>query len=71
MSYTSRWTANSGGKTAKIYLWAYRCWMAGVCCDFVRLAREAQLERAKRSGKGEKGVATTEEEKKVDQKWWM
>ena len=44
--------------------------MAGVCCDFVRLAREAQLEMAKRSEKGEKGVATTEEEKKVDQKWW-
>ena len=68
-SYTSRWHAATGAsKTAKMYSWAYRAWMAGFCCDFVRLAREAQLERRKRGG--EKGVATTEQEKEIDQKWW-
>ena len=66
-SYTARYTASSGGKTAKIYLWAYRAWMAGFCCDFVRLGREAQLEAKKR---GDKGVATTQQEKEADTKWW-
>lgn len=66
-SYTTRWHATGPSKTAKMYLWAYRAWMAGFCCDFVRLAREAQLTRQKRD---EKGVATTEQEKEVDQKWW-
>ena len=70
-SYTTRWHATGGAsKTSKMYLWAYRAWMAGFCCDFVRLAREAQLTRQKRSG--EKGVAAaaTAEEKEADQKWW-
>ena len=38
-------------------------------CDFVRLARDAQLERSKRAEKTEKDVST-QEEKKVDAKWW-
>lgn len=66
-SYTTRWHAVGPSKTAKMYLWAYRAWLAGFCCDFVRLAREAQLNSQKR---GDKGVATTEQEKEVDQKWW-
>lgn len=72
-TYTDRWTRAVGGKTSKIYLWAYRCWFAGVTCDFVRLAREAQLERAKRADKAsasEKDVTLTKEEKEADAKWW-
>ena len=62
-TYTARWTAKDGGKTAKIYLWAYRFWFGGVLCDLVRLAREAQL---KRSESGEK----TTEDREADAKWW-
>ena len=69
-SYTARWTAKSGGTTAKMYLWAYRFWFGGVLCDFVRLAREAQLEREKRANRTEKEVSTREEEKEIDAKWW-
>jgi hypothetical protein len=69
-SYTTRWTAKSGGTTAKIYLWAYRMWFGGVLCDFVRLAREAQLEREKRANRTEKDVSSREEEKEIDAKWW-
>lgn len=65
-SYTDRWTAKSGGTTAKMYLWAYRMWFGGVLCDFVRLAREAQLEREKRDSKS----VSTQEAKEVDAKWW-
>lgn len=69
-SYTQRWTASNGGKTAKIYLWSYRAWMGGVLCDLVRLAREAQLERNKRSQRSSTDVSVREEDDKVDQKWW-
>lgn len=70
-SYTARWTAKSGGTTAKMYLWAYRFWFGGVLCDFVRLAREAQLEREKRANKSEKQLTTNvEEEREIDAKWW-
>lgn len=64
--------------TARVYLWAYRAWLGGVSCDFLRLAREAQLEsrrRAARTKLQEDGreLATyqEEEDKKVDAKWWM
>lgn len=62
--------------TARLYLWAYRAWFSGVSCDFLRLAREAQLESRKRAGREKmmsegKAVAVYEEEdKKVDAKWW-
>lgn len=68
-SYTARYTASAGGTTAKIYLWSYRAWMGGVLCDFVRLFREAQLERSKRSQRSSTDVSTKEDEE-VDQKWW-
>nr|OQO29452.1 hypothetical protein B0A51_02759 [Rachicladosporium sp. CCFEE 5018] len=61
---TARW--NQSGTTARIYTWSYRAWLAGVLCDFVRLGREAQLERIKRSSSE---VSTTEQEK-TDAKWW-
>lgn len=64
--------------TARLYLWAYRFWLAGVSCDFLRLAREAQLEgrrRAARAQMREDGRAVAvyqeEEDRKVDRKWWM
>lgn len=62
-SYTDRWTVNSGGKTAKIYLTAYRCWFAGVLCDLVRLGREWQL----RGTEQDVSAQATEER---DAKWW-
>ena len=65
--YTARWTANAGGTTQKIYLAAYRFWFAGVACDFVRLAREAQIESNKRA---ERATEDSEADKKVDAKWW-
>jgi hypothetical protein len=67
-SYTQRWHATAAGasKTSRIYLWAYRAWMGGILCDFVRLAREAQLERIKRS----KGDVSAKEVEETDKKWW-
>lgn len=62
-SYTARWTAQSGGTTAKIYLTAYRCWFAGVICDFVRLGREWQL-------RGTDKDVSAESERERDAKWW-
>jgi hypothetical protein len=46
---TARWTASAKGKTDNIYKWSYRMWMFGIACDFVRLAREAQLTRQTRA----------------------
>ena len=71
-SYTSRWTRSSGGTTNKIYLWAYRAWMAGVVCDFVRLLREAQIERSSRAQRttSSTSVSTREQDESVDAKWW-
>ena len=51
--------------TGRLYLWAYRAWLAGVSCDFLRLAREAVKEKEKRAG-----WARTEEDKKADERWW-
>lgn len=42
-------------------------------CDFVRLAREAQLERQKRAKRSEsekQGVNVLEEDQRADAKWW-
>nr|POF23918.1 hypothetical protein CFP56_54854 [Quercus suber] len=72
-SYTSRWTAGSGGKTTKILLWSYRTWLGAVACDVVRLMREAQLEREKRRIRtfSEKSdVAVLEQDAKTDAQWW-
>lgn len=64
-------------KTARVYLWAYRGWLAGVSCDFLRLAREWQLESQRRSVRKQmqsegKAVAEyqDEEDSKFDKKWW-
>lgn len=73
-SLTTRWTEQAGGKATKIYLTAYRAWMLGFSVDFIRLLREAQLERKKRSERSsiEKTSGTVQEEdKKIDQQWWQ
>ena len=63
--------------TARVYLWAYRAWLGGVSCDFLRLAREAQLESKRRQTRkqlAEEGktvaVYQYEEDHKFDVKWW-
>ncbi|OCK82965.1 hypothetical protein K432DRAFT_423727 [Lepidopterella palustris CBS 459.81] len=63
--------------TSKVYRWAYRAWLTGVSCDFVRLAREAVVERQRRAVRARmadegKAVAEgqNEEDKAVDAKWW-
>lgn len=71
-SVTARW--NSSGDTARIKLWCYRAWFAGVLCDLVRLGREAQLERSRRAnrsaveGQSEK---VREEDLTKDVQWWL
>ncbi|KAF2008617.1 hypothetical protein BU24DRAFT_497811 [Aaosphaeria arxii CBS 175.79] len=62
--------------TEKVYLVGYRAWLAGISCEFLRLGREAQVERRKRAervaGEGGKGVAEYEAaDKRFDSKWWM
>jgi len=57
--------------TARLYLIAYRFWLAGVSCDFLRLAREAQLERKKRAARGSAAAAFAEEDARVDRRWWI
>jgi hypothetical protein len=63
--------------TARVYLYAYRAWLGGISCDFLRLAREAQLENQRRETRKkltEDGHETAyyqeEEDAKVDKKWW-
>lgn len=71
-SFLARWTKD-GGKTAGVYLVAYRAWCLGIACDFVRLAREAQLERnkrGKRSAAEQKDIDNYNADKASDAKWW-
>ncbi|KAI8941937.1 hypothetical protein NX059_000051 [Plenodomus lindquistii] len=64
-------------KTARVYLWAYRAWLGGVSCDFLRLAREWQLESHRRTVRAHmvsegKAIAEyqDEEDAKFDSRWW-
>jgi hypothetical protein len=71
-------TLNRGdSKTARLYLWAYRAWLGGVSCDFLRLMREWQLEGRRRAVRQQmvadgRAVAEyqDEEDKKFDSRWW-
>lgn len=65
------------GKTARVYLWAYRAWLGGVSCDFLRLGREWQIEARRRAIRKQmvsegKAVAEyqDEEDRKFDNRWW-
>lgn len=72
-SLTERWTRKHGGKAASIYLTAYRAWLLGFSCDFVRLLREAQLERNKRSQRSStesQSLSTRDQDSKFDSKWY-
>ncbi|KAH3960584.1 hypothetical protein HBI88_144890 [Parastagonospora nodorum] len=64
-------------KTARLYLWAYRAWLGGVSCDFLRLGREWQLEAKRRATRRQmvadgRAIAEyqDEEDKKFDGRWW-
>ncbi|CAK1361938.1 hypothetical protein CB0940_02743 [Cercospora beticola] len=70
---TARWTEKHGGKAAAIYTTAYRAWFLGFSCDFVRLFREAQLERQRRDARSsvEKSYGSTvKEDAKKDAQWY-
>lgn len=65
---------NVGEGTARLYAIAYRFWLAGVSCDFLRLAREAQNLKVKRAARSyeEKAVAGIREmDEREDRRWWM
>jgi hypothetical protein len=72
-------TLNRGNPTtARVYTWAYRAWLGGVSCDFVRLVREAQIESKRRRVREQmrkegKAVAEyqEEEDERTDAKWWL
>ncbi|KAF1847612.1 amidase signature enzyme, partial [Cucurbitaria berberidis CBS 394.84] len=64
-------------KTARVYLWAYRAWLGGISCDFLRLAREWQLESRRRATRRlmvseGKAIAAyqDDEDAKFDTRWW-
>jgi hypothetical protein len=64
-------------KTARLYLWAYRAWLGGVSCDFLRLGREWQIENKRRTTRKimqSEGRALAayqdDEDQKFDRKWW-
>jgi hypothetical protein len=63
--------------TAKLYLWAYRAWLGGVSCDFLRLGREWQVEAGRRATRKqmradgrELAADQDEEDGKWDKRWW-
>ncbi|KAH8702944.1 amidase signature domain-containing protein [Phaeosphaeriaceae sp. PMI808] len=64
-------------KTGRVYLWAYRAWLGGVSCDFVRLAREWQLEHRRRVVRKQMQIEgralaehQDEEDDRFDKRWW-
>ncbi|KAF2657210.1 hypothetical protein K491DRAFT_703552 [Lophiostoma macrostomum CBS 122681] len=64
--------------TARVYLWAYRAWLGGVSCDFLRLAREAQIESKRRRVREQMrsegravAIGQDEEDQRTDAKWWL
>lgn len=68
---TSRWTSRHNGRAVAIYKTAHRAWFIGVNCDFVRLFREAQLEKSARKAHDvhEKSHEQPESTKKTSQ-WY-
>ncbi len=68
-----KWLQKRGG-SAKWWLWSSRAWLAGVFCDFLRLFREALIERerriaARKTGEG-KTEAELEKQHSIDRVWW-
>ncbi|KAF2806180.1 uncharacterized protein BDZ99DRAFT_91570, partial [Mytilinidion resinicola] len=63
--------------TARVYRAAYRSWLVGVSCDFVRLGRQAVVERRRRAVRArmaEEGRPVVEgqeeEDREADALWW-
>jgi hypothetical protein len=63
--------------TARLYLYAYRAWLGGLSCDFLRLARDWQLENKRRNVRKmmqadgrELAFTQEEDDAKFDKKWW-
>ncbi|KAL2438345.1 hypothetical protein ABEF95_007328 [Exophiala dermatitidis] len=52
------------GGINKWVAWSCRAWLVGVAADFLRLLREAQLDKSKRAAK------STQEREDFDRKWW-
>ncbi len=68
-----KWMEKRGGN-AKWWLWSSRAWLIGISCDFLRLFREAVIEREKRGllrrmRKGEM-EAEIEQQQETDRMWW-
>ncbi|RMZ75255.1 hypothetical protein DV738_g5569, partial [Chaetothyriales sp. CBS 135597] len=57
--------ANRGGEGAWAQ-WSCRSWLLGILTDFLRLAREAQVNQQKK----EKGQITAQEQKAFEATWW-
>jgi Peroxisomal biogenesis factor 11 (PEX11) len=70
----SRRSLKRGGGSAKWWLISNRAWLAGVSCDFFRLARQAFLERDRRKEarrtKGEATAAEIEDQQAAERNWW-
>lgn len=54
------------GGHAKLMTWSCRFWLAGISCDFLRLARESQLSKQN----GTYARLSQEEKREADRKWW-
>ncbi|ERF71945.1 hypothetical protein EPUS_06504 [Endocarpon pusillum Z07020] len=68
-----KWLEKRGG-SAKWWLWSSRAWLIGVCCDLLRLFREAVIDpengvllRRTRKGRMETEI---EKQQKADRMWW-
>jgi Peroxisomal biogenesis factor 11 (PEX11) len=67
------WLKRKGG-SARWWLWSNRAWLVGVSCDFMKLFREAFIERERRVVVRQtcvvKTEAETEKEQEIDRLWW-
>ena len=68
-----KWLGRRAG-SGKWWLWSSRAWLAGVFCDFLRLFREALIEREQRATltRTEEGKtdADAERQREIDRTWW-
>jgi Peroxisomal biogenesis factor 11 (PEX11) len=70
---SKKWLEKRGG-SARWWMWSNRAWLAGVSCDFLRLIREALIEREKRKKQrqGKEGRTEADDlgEQPIDRRWW-
>jgi len=61
-------TLNKFGGAMKLLMYSCRPWLIAIVCDFLRLAREAQLaNESKQTGEKQ---STAQEEEKINEKWY-